>query len=131
LDGLIDNLTHSVTEVWHVRQQAFTTRYVDRQRQAHPDKSVLVSCQDSDEKLEHKHVEETITLDVPFKVGGIKYKCYVFDSGEYTNKGDGGFINWCFSGPPGTFEQNGNHAVFHGHKGLLSPSSKIDVNKSF
>jgi hypothetical protein len=88
------------------------TRYVELQRQAHPDKSVLVSCQDSDERLVNKYVGEEAMLTVTARPGGITYTCYVFDSGKFRNRGDGGFIDWC--------EQDDNHAIFHGLPGLLS-----------
>lgn len=110
----------NTAEKWHEIQQAFTTTYVEKQRQAHPDKSVLVSCQPSDERLVQKYVEETIDVNVPF--GKVTYKCYVFDSGEFWNRGEGSLINWCFSGPAGTWERDGQfgeHVIFHGNPGIF------------
>lgn len=45
------------------------------------------------------------------KVSGIHgtYRVLVFESGEFTNHGDGGWINWAFRG---WFDRNGGHVVF-------------------
>jgi hypothetical protein len=40
----------------------------------------------------------------------IFYGLWVFDDGEFTNKGDGGYLNWGFVG---VFDRNGGHVVFH------------------
>jgi hypothetical protein len=104
------------SERWHEIQQGFTTSYVERAREAHPDKSVLVSCQPSDERLNGKIVDETVTVNVPF--GKVDYRCYVFDDGEFWNRGEGSLINWCFSGPPGTWTRDGafgEHVIFRGN----------------
>ncbi len=45
------------------------------------------------------------------KVSGIhgKYRVLVFESGEFTNHGDGGWINWAFRG---WFDRDGGHVKF-------------------
>ena len=40
---------------------------------------------------------------------GIPYKVWAFESGEFNNKGDGGFINWCFLG---RFDRDGGRVKF-------------------
>jgi hypothetical protein len=118
LGGDITN--HAPADSWHIIQQAFTTRYVAQQQSEHPDKCVLVSCQPADEHLVGKHIEETVSVPVP--TNSITYKCYVFDSGEFTNNGDGGLINWCFTGPPGSFYRDGDggkHVVFNPGPGIF------------
>ena len=42
---------------------------------------------------------------------GIKlsYDCYVFDSGPFTLKGDGGYLNWAFCG---NFKRDKNNVTF-------------------
>lgn len=40
---------------------------------------------------------------------GVTYGIWVFESGQFTNKGDGGFINWSFMG---RFQRNGNSVRF-------------------
>lgn len=40
---------------------------------------------------------------------GIPYKVFVFRSGKFRNKGDGGFINWCFQG---NFRRDGGLITF-------------------
>ncbi|MFG3494550.1 stress protein [Streptomyces sp. NPDC047928] len=46
------------------------------------------------------------------KVSGIhgKYRVLVFESGEFTNHGDGGWINWAFRG---WFDRDGGFVRFH------------------
>ncbi|MFP3821487.1 stress protein, partial [Bacillus sp. SIMBA_008] len=34
----------------------------------------------------------------------------VFEDGSFTNKGDGGWINWAFRG---WFDRDGDHVEFH------------------
>lgn len=41
--------------------------------------------------------------------GGEIYGIWVFEEGEFTNKEDGGYINWAFQG---WFERNGGHVKF-------------------
>jgi hypothetical protein len=43
---------------------------------------------------------------------GITYGVWIFGSGEFTNLGDGGYINWCFQCKPGKFQRNGGHVIF-------------------
>ncbi|MEU8775790.1 stress protein [Streptomyces sp. NPDC048606] len=45
------------------------------------------------------------------KVSGIhgRYRVLVFDSGQFWNKGDGGWINWAFRG---VFDRDGGHVTF-------------------
>ena len=33
-----------------------------------------------------------------FTCAGHRYGLWIFESGEFTNKGDGGYINWTFAG---------------------------------
>ena len=40
----------------------------------------------------------------------LTFGIWVFESGEFTNQGDGGWINWAFRG---RFERNGNHVKFN------------------
>ncbi|MEV7506829.1 stress protein [Streptomyces sp. NPDC090085] len=42
--------------------------------------------------------------------GNIHYGLWIFESGEFTNQGDGGWINWGFVG---WFERNGGHVKFN------------------
>lgn len=38
------------------------------------------------------------------------YGIWAFENGEFTNKGDGGWINWAFKG---SFDRDGSHVKFH------------------
>lgn len=40
---------------------------------------------------------------------GVTFGIWVFEDGEFTNKGDGGWINWAFRG---WFDRNGGHVKF-------------------
>ena len=40
---------------------------------------------------------------------GIPYGIWIFRDGDFTNKGDGGFINWAFSG---NFKRSGDQGKF-------------------
>ncbi|URM89850.1 stress protein [Streptomyces sp. MRC013] len=42
--------------------------------------------------------------------GNVHYGLWVFESGEFTNHGDGGWINWGFRG---WYERNGGHVKFN------------------
>ncbi|MDM5152688.1 stress protein [Bacillus sp. DX1.1] len=41
---------------------------------------------------------------------GITFGIWVFEDGEFTNQGDGGWINWAFRG---WFDRNGSHVKFY------------------
>jgi len=62
------------------------------------DASKLVNCATS--ILECKCPNSGITMT---------YQCYVFDSGPFTLKGDGGYLNWAFAG---NFVRNKNEVTF-------------------
>ncbi|CAF2884816.1 unnamed protein product [Rotaria sp. Silwood2] len=72
-----------------------TQLIVDHFTRSFPDKNCIV-CHSPHVKslngMEHDHIE------LPRKVGTIGYEIYVFDDGEFTNLGDGGYINWAFAG---------------------------------
>lgn len=36
----------------------------------------------------------------------MKYKCYVFDSGDFHLKGDGGYLNWAFAGKYNRYDKD-------------------------
>lgn len=44
--------------------------------------------------------------------GDVVYGIWVFEEGEFTKKGDGGWINWAFKG---FFDRNGDYVKFHKH----------------
>ena len=51
--------------------------------------------------------------------GGVTYGIWAFESGEFTNQGDGGWINWAFRG---WFERDGNYVKFN-HPFRLLPQA--------
>lgn len=78
-----------------VNREEATQLMVDHFTRAFPDKNCIVCHSPHVRSLNgmvHDHIE------LPQKVGTIGYEIYVFDDGEFTNLGDGGFNNWAFSG---------------------------------
>lgn len=59
---------------------------------------------DHDENLENVQLYGSSTYE------GIIYGIWVFESGTFENKGDGGYINWAFRG---WFERDGGFVSFH------------------
>ncbi len=50
---------------------------------------------------------------------------WVFEDGEFTNKGDGGWINWAFRG---WFDRDGGHVKFlSSHKNKTTKSANFAV----
>ena len=91
----------------HEAQSNFTKMYLDTMGPKHPTKNILITCVAHERDFTNEF-HEVAELGTWF--GGIKYDCYVFDSGEFTLKGDGGWINWAFTG---SFDRDGGHVVFH------------------
>ena len=72
-----------------------TQLIVDHYTRSFADKNCIVCHSPHIQSLNgmvHDHIE------LPKKVGTIGYEIYVFDDGEFTNLGDGGYINWAFAG---------------------------------
>jgi hypothetical protein len=55
----------------------------------------------------------------------ITFGIWAFESGEFINKGDGGWINWAFTG---NFERNGGYVKFH--KMQTKPVKIIDLERA-
>ena len=56
-------------------------------------------------------------------IGNVPYWVWIFEEGEFTNKGDGGYINWSFIG---SFEKNDKHVIFTKNPKKLDNYSKPD-----
>ena len=81
----------------HDAEANFTQSMLADLRGRYPDRNVLI-YHDTDTQTNlvngvHKHVE--CDLGLGFTQG---YEVWLFDSGDFTRAGDGGFINWAFSG---------------------------------
>lgn len=48
-----------------------------------------------------------------FRCGGRKYQYWVFRSGSFTNKGNGGWVNWAFSGKYNRSGNDGQYLKFY------------------
>jgi len=78
-----------------------TQAIVEHLYEAYPDKNVMVVHSPHLETFNgsvHRHME------LPQTVGTIGFEIYVFDDGDFTLLGDGGFQNWCFKG---NYERDG------------------------
>ncbi|MGW7414405.1 stress protein [Streptomyces sp. NPDC054863] len=53
---------------------------------------------------------QNIKIYANVKWGNVYYGLWIFENGEFTNTGDGGWINW---GMYGWFERNGGHVKFN------------------
>ena len=104
--GLVQALMGANKDL-HEAQSNFTKMYLDTMGPKHPTKNILITCVAHDRNFVNEF-HEVADLSVWF--GDIKYDCYIFDSGEFTLKGDGGWINWAFTG---SYDRDGGHVVFY------------------
>ena len=67
--------------------------------------NVMICCTECDPQLDNVklHLEDQ-------EYGFATYQVWVFESGTFDLKGDGGLINWCFGG---SFDRDGKHVEFH------------------
>lgn len=92
----------------HDAENQFTQSTVQNLNSQYPNMNVMI-YHDTDSKFnfpngQHTHYELDIGLG--FTEG---YEIWVFEQGTFDKVGDGGYINWCFSG---NFNRNGNHVDF-------------------
>lgn len=65
---------------------------------------VLNMSLDYESNLDGVHYFDTFTYD------GVIYGIWAFEEGDFNNKGDGGYINWAFSG---WFDRDGGEVKFN------------------
>ncbi|KAK5122221.1 hypothetical protein LTR85_004131 [Meristemomyces frigidus] len=53
--------------------------------------------------------QQQLQCQTPNNKQTISYDCYVFDSGNFELQGDGGYLNWAFTG---NFKRDGNKVTF-------------------
>jgi hypothetical protein len=73
----------------------------------YPKQNVMVVHSEHHQNFKTIFVHEHI--DIPQWHGKFRFHIYVFDEGEFTLKGPGGYKNWRFRG---NFERNGNQVTF-------------------
>ncbi|RMZ86608.1 hypothetical protein DV736_g6166, partial [Chaetothyriales sp. CBS 134916] len=72
---------------------------------ANPQKNVMIVYPDHDaSQLVNSQLSQLECVCPNSKIT-LSYDCYVFDSGPFVLKGDGGFLNWCFAGNFVTFSK--------------------------
>ena len=93
LDGItdIDNAQHEI-------ESDFTNNMVDSLYNSAPTANIMV-CHDCSFDLDPDALFTHYELDISAGLGFTQgYDIAVFDSGTVQLNGDGGFINWCYSG---------------------------------
>lgn len=73
---------------------------------ANPKKNVIIVFPPHDQNLQGSKYQQLV-CKTPTQT--LSYDCYIFDSGDFTLKGDGGYLNWAFAG---NFTRNGNKLTF-------------------
>jgi len=94
LSSIINDLIHMFNDQSVDREKA-TQRIADHFTRSFANKNCIV-CHSSHVQSLNGMIRGHIEL--PKKMGTIGYEIYVFDDGEFTNLGDGGYINWAFAG---------------------------------
>lgn len=90
-------------------------------RKEFPDKNIMfVHAKHSQNFVNSVHYHYELDLQCFWRKAG--YDAYVFDSGDFELKGDGGFENWAFSG---------NHNWDHGRKIHFEPIVRGVYSKNF
>jgi len=64
-------------------------------------------------QVRHSSRLRGVELYRDFQYQGITYGVWIFDSGWFRNEGDGGWINWAFSG---SFDRDGGYVKFRSRK---------------
>ncbi|KAF2260090.1 hypothetical protein CC78DRAFT_590659 [Lojkania enalia] len=106
---LVDTIIKAVRELENKKKRSFTTSWVSQARREYPEHNAL--CVHGD--WEHSFVDYTqehveLKLD-PAGVRTYGYDCFVFVSGGFHRKGDGGYENWAYSG---LADRNDNRVEF-------------------
>lgn len=94
----------------HDAEVQFTQDLVGALRTQYPDKNALVfhNAASPLTYVNGQYYHYELPLPDGFETNG--YEVWVFDSGEFTLVGDGGFNNWCFDG---NFDRNGRDVTFY------------------
>lgn len=114
----IQNIYNGITgegEQEHADESAWTQAQVIDLQNRYPDSNVLI-FHDQNSVFHpdvgfHSHYE--LDLEGYFGTRTQGYEVWVFNSGTFTHAGDGGYINWAFSG---SFDRNDNQVTFHDRK---------------
>ncbi|KAK0111746.1 hypothetical protein ONS95_002083 [Cadophora gregata] len=94
--GAIIKGVNAINDAEHAKQEKFTQTTVEALRLRYPAYNVLIVHPKHSRNLVNEHHDhKELPITPPRTVG---YEIYVFESGTFTLEGDGGFINWCFSG---------------------------------
>ena len=83
---------------------------------ANPNKNIMIVFPPHDQNFTRSQYSQLLCKTPSGQT--LSYDCYVFDAGDFTLKGDGGFLNWAFQG---NFTRNGNKVTFK------KPGSKFSL----
>ncbi|KAF2871454.1 hypothetical protein BDV95DRAFT_606895 [Massariosphaeria phaeospora] len=91
-------------------RSGWTQQQLGIQAAKYPGKNILVIFTKHQQNFTNSQVEQLV-CECP---SGDKYiyTGYAFEEGDLTNEGDGGYLNWAFTGH---FDRNGNKVHFNKH----------------
>ena len=98
LATVVTTIVLSLTQKDNEKREEFTKEFVKQASQQYPDYNVVITCsphRQSGNSIIHQHVE------LPLSVGTRGYEVYFSPKGqpfEFVLEGDGGYINWAYSG---------------------------------
>ncbi|KAK4442013.1 hypothetical protein QBC34DRAFT_456793 [Podospora aff. communis PSN243] len=93
----------------HERQEKFVLGTVEKLRNEYPSMNVIVYHNQGSRYTFYNayHYHQEVPIALSFTKG---YEIWVFSHGTFERAGDGGYINWGFSG---RYSQNGNRVEFY------------------
>jgi len=97
----------AITDIEEDNRGEFVRQAVDaahREAGGQYDVVLMNLSQGYEERLEGKRLYANV------RWGAINYGLWIAESGQFTNTGDGGYINWGFKG---VFDRDGNTITFH------------------
>ncbi|CAF9904553.1 hypothetical protein IMSHALPRED_000104 [Imshaugia aleurites] len=87
-------------------RNGWTQQQIGTLSAANPGKNIIVVFPPHSQSLQGSQYQQLV-CKTPTQT--LSYDCYIFDSGTFTLKGDGGYLNWAFTG---NFTRNGNTVTF-------------------
>jgi hypothetical protein len=115
-------------EKQHELESTFTQAVVQNISGELPKWNVIMYHDDNSVASFYNYTSNSTELDLHcfFKHQG--YTIYIFEWGNFTLAGDGGFENWCFTG---SYQQNGNQVTFYSMDPTPPASQYFLLNNDF
>jgi hypothetical protein len=98
--AILRAITDNIIKNENAGREKFTTTFVDEASREYPDYNVVIIHPDHDVSGEFTHQHRELNMDL-IGIRTVGYDIYFARKTRafsLTNKGDGGFINWAFSG---------------------------------